>query len=98
MMRRALGLVLVVPFFSLGCGDDTGSNPMPDAPMVDARPADARIDAPAIDAPSVDADNTTPTTPHTVQCSLGGGATCDTNNQFCCVEFAGGLPTFNCAD
>jgi hypothetical protein len=95
-MRRALGLVVLIPFFTLGCGDDTGTNGTPDAPMVDARPIDARIDAPPIDAPMIDADNSTPTTPNTVVCGLSGEQ-CNITNHYCCTIFGGGgLPTFEC--
>ena len=95
-MGKVLGLAFLVPLFTLGCGDDTGTNPG-DAPMVDApRLPDAAVDRPAIDAPSVDADNTTMTTPNAVVCGIGGGANCDTTSHYCCVVFGGGIPTFDC--
>src|SRR5215831_882283 len=95
-MCRALSLVLLIPLFTIGCGDDTGTNPLPDAPIVDARPPDARIDAPTPDAPMVDADNTTMTTPNTVVCGLSG-ETCNTTNHYCCIiAGGGGLPAFDC--
>src|SRR5689334_256543 len=72
LMGKVLGLAFLVPVLSLGCGDDTGTNPG-DAPMVDApRLPDAAVDRPAIDAPSADADNTTPVSPNSVVCGLGG--------------------------